>query len=127
MGNGRGHVLIVDDSPDDREMYDHHLTMKGYKVTTAADGVEGLVKAFNLRPNLILLDLRLPTLGGLETMRLLKADPRTKDCPVIIITGYVWHPPKTSQYDGWLTKPCPLDQLEAEVARTMKPSQPRIQ
>lgn len=123
MGMHQTHILIVDDSRDDRELYAHHLSMQGYRVSMAADGCEGLEKAFKLHPDLILLDLRLPLLGGLEAMRLLKADDRTKHCPVVIVTGYVWRPPKTSEFDGWLTKPCPLDQLDLEVARALKSEQ----
>lgn len=113
--NQQAHILIVEDSPDDQDMYAQHLSMKGYQVSTASDGKEGLDKAFKLQPHLILLDLWLPRISGWEAMQRLKADERTKHIPVLVVTGHC--SVRTPGSDGRLTKPCPLDQLEAEIAR----------
>jgi two-component system cell cycle response regulator DivK len=121
MEKAQTHILIVEDSKDDRDVYAQYLSRKGYRVSIAGDGKEGLEKAFELHPHLILLDLWLPIIGGWEATRRLQADERTKDCPVVVITGHVWHQPRTPQCAGWLTKPCPLDQLDAEIARVLEP------
>jgi CheY-like chemotaxis protein len=120
MDYQRTHILIVEDSEDERDMFAHHLSLMGYRVSKAADGKEGLEKAFALHPNLILMDLWLPTIGGWEATRRLKLDERTKDCPVVVITGNVRVQPSTLSCDGWLTKPCPLDLLDAEIARVLQ-------
>lgn len=120
MEDERTHVLIVEDSEDDRDMYAHHLMLKGYRVSKAGDGKEGLEKALELHPHLILIDLWLPIMGGWELTRRLKADERTKHSPVLILTGHSLFQPSTLECDGWLTKPCPLNQLDAEIARLLE-------
>lgn len=119
MGNDTKHILIADDSQDDREMYAQHLTQRGYRVSTATNGKEALEKAFELRPHLIMIDLRLPAIDGWEATQRLKADERTKDCPVLVITGLTWLRRTELECDGWLTKPCPLDQLDKEIVRIL--------
>jgi CheY-like chemotaxis protein len=119
MENEQTLILIVEDSKDSREMIAQYLSLKGYRVSLAGNGKEGLEKAFELHPHLILMDLRLPIIDGWEATRLLKADERTKDCPVVVMTGLTWIQPKTLECDGWLTKPCPLDQLDAEINRVL--------
>jgi two-component system, cell cycle response regulator DivK len=114
------HILIIEDSADEREIYALHLSLKGYRVSMASDGKEGVEKAFELHPNLILIDLWLPTIGGWEATRRLKADERTKDCPVVVITGHAVIRPGTLECDEWLTKPCPLDELDATIAKVLK-------
>jgi CheY-like chemotaxis protein len=119
MQNEQAHILIVEDSKDSREMIAQHLSLKGYRVSMAGDGREGLEKAFELHPHLILMDLRLPIIDGWEATRLLKEDERTKACPVVVITGLTWLQPKALECDGWLTKPCSLDRLDAEISRVL--------
>jgi CheY-like chemotaxis protein len=114
------HILIVEDSNDEREMFAHHLSMMGYQVSVADDGKKGLDKALEIHPQLILMDLWLPTLGGWEATRLIKADEKTRDCRVVVITGHAMFQPSTLECDGWLTKPCPLDKLDAEIARVLQ-------
>ena len=124
MSNRQPLILIVEDSQDDREMYAHHFFLSGYRVSTAADGEEGVEKAFEVQPDVVLLDLRLPRLGGWEATRILKNDARTKNVPIVIITGSSWIQPRTMACDGWLTKPCPLDQLDGEINRILKTRNP---
>ena len=123
MDNGQTHILIVDDSTDDRNMYTHYLTRKGYRVSKAHDGKEGLEKAFWLVPDVILLDLWLPKISGWEVMQHLRAEERTKSIPVLVITGHTLVQPL--ECDAFLTKPCPLDQLGAEIARRVSALPPQ--
>lgn len=120
MESEQKHILIIEDSADERDLYTLHLSLKGFRVSKAEDGKEGLDKAFELRPDLILIDLWLPTIGGWRATQLLRADQRTRNCAVVVITGHPIIRPKTLECDGWLTKPCPLDQLDAEIARVLE-------
>src|ERR1035441_1305160 len=117
MDNRQKHILIVDDSEDIRKMYALYLTQKGYRVSTAHSGEEGLENAFGIGPDLVVLDLWLPKISGWEGLRRLKSDERTKHIPVLVITGKTAIPPK--ECDGFLTKPCQLDQLGAEIAHRL--------
>ena len=108
------HILIVEDSEDDRIMFAQNLSMHGYRVSKAGDGKEGLEKAFELKPDLVLIDLWLPKVSGWEAIHRLRAEQRTGRIPILVVTGH--SSIRSEDCDGWLTKPCPLDQLGAEVA-----------
>ena len=115
---GRTHILVVDDSDDDRDMFAHYLSRQGYRASKARDGREGLHKAIELQPQLILLDLWLPVLSGWDVMQHLKTDERTLHIPVLVITAHTSLQPWDC--DGFLLKPCPLDQLGAEIVRLLE-------
>jgi CheY-like chemotaxis protein len=108
------HVLIVEDSEDDQMMYAYYLIRKGYHVSTASDGLEALEKALYLAPDVILLDLWLPRMSGWDVIKHLKADKRTKNIAVLVVTGQTGISPWDC--DGFLTKPCSLDELGKAVA-----------
>ena len=80
-------VLAVDDTRSDRELLAKILEPEGYAVALAAEGGQGLALAATLQPALILLDVRMPGLDGLEVCRRLKAVPATSAIPVIFLTG----------------------------------------
>jgi len=80
-------IFLVDDSRFLRLASERALVKAGYQVISAADGEEALRIARNQIPNLILLDMMLPKISGLEVLRALKQDAATKDIPVIILTG----------------------------------------
>jgi len=80
-------VLVVDDEGDLVKILQFGLESLGYEVETAADGQEGLKKARELRPDIILLDLMLPKLDGYKVCRLLKFDERYKNIPIIILSA----------------------------------------
>jgi twitching motility two-component system response regulator PilH len=81
-------VLIVDDNDDCRVMLSLFVARFGHTVLHASDGLEALEKAVSGRPNLILMDLQMPRMGGLEATKRLKSDPLTKDIPVVICTAF---------------------------------------
>jgi len=112
------HILIVDDCEDDRELYSLILRSKGYRVSEAADGEEGLAEAAKLRPDLILMDLWLPKTGGWEATKRLREDARTKHIPIIILSAHSFVR-ATSLGDGYLIKPCIPDDLLAEINRVL--------
>jgi DNA-binding response OmpR family regulator len=80
-------ILVVDDEPDAVELIEFNLKTAGYEVVTAGDGAEALKKARTFAPNLILLDLMLPEVDGLEVCKLLRRDPATSGIPVIMVTA----------------------------------------
>ena len=81
-------VLLVEDDPSVLEMYRLKLELDGYRVNTALDGEEGLKKAGDLAPDIIFLDIRLPKMDGLEVLRKLRAQEKTRNIPVIILSNY---------------------------------------
>ena len=80
-------ILIIEDDYFIRELYERQLKKKGYEVVAAADGAEGLVKAAEVKPRLILLDIMLPKLNGLDLLGTLKAKPETSEIPVVLLTN----------------------------------------
>lgn len=80
-------VLVVEDDPSVRGLLHTLLTGEGYEVATASDGLAGLVKASTQKPDLMLLDLMMPDLGGIRVLEELREDPAMADIPVIVVTG----------------------------------------
>ncbi len=80
-------VLLVDDDPLILRMYHRKLTDDGYAVATATNGEEALGQVAKEKPDLILLDVMMPKMNGVEVLKRLKADERTKDIPVIFLTN----------------------------------------
>jgi two-component system phosphate regulon response regulator PhoB len=85
-GSGRK-ILIVEDETDVTDLLVLNLRKAGYKVSTAADGVLGLQKARDDRPDFIILDLMLPKMSGLEVCRILKSDTATAQMPILMLTA----------------------------------------
>ncbi len=83
----KGKILVVDDEIYIVHILDFSLGMEGYEVVTALDGEQALEKAHAEHPDLIVLDIMMPKLDGYETCKMLKADPATKDVPVILLSA----------------------------------------
>src|SRR5258705_11870421 len=89
MGEGKkSKVLCVDDEPSIREILHHVLTEEGYEVLTANDGQEALPIAVREQPDLILLDIMMPNLDGMETCRRLGESPTTRDIRILMLTAH---------------------------------------
>jgi CheY-like chemotaxis protein len=116
-------ILVVDDYEDAREMYAEYLRFCGFRVAEARNGNEALEQAFGLMPNLILMDLSLPGMDGWEATRRLKADERTRQIPVVALTGHALagasEGAKNAGCDSFVTKPCLPDDLVVEVRRML--------
>jgi CheY-like chemotaxis protein len=80
-------LLIVEDDVLLSRLYQKVFTSEGYQVEMAPDGEAGMVAAKKVKPTLILLDIMMPKLNGLEVLTRLKADPETKNIPVIVLTN----------------------------------------
>ncbi len=116
-------VLVVDDVAHGREIFAEYLEFRGFRVATAADGLEALDKAFELLPDIILMDLSLPQLDGWEATKRLKGDDRTKTIPIIALTAHALasahDKAMAAGCDSVVTKPCVPRDLEAEVRRQL--------
>src|SRR6185295_3289691 len=112
-------VLLVDDYPDNRDIYVQFLTYSGLRVEEAENGHQALDKAFELHPDVIVMDLSLPGLDGWEATRRLKNDPRTRDIPVIALTGHALAGHSKGALDAgcdaFITKPCLPERLLDEI------------
>ena len=80
----KGRVLVVDDDSGLCQLYKLTLEQEGYEVFTANQGEEGLSRAVKLKPELILLDIMMPMIHGLNVLDILKATPETKDIKIIV-------------------------------------------
>jgi CheY-like chemotaxis protein len=80
-------ILITEDDPLMSRMYQKIFTFEGYEVEMAGDGEECLLKARTVQPTIILLDVMMPKMNGLQALERLKADPVTKGIPVIMLTN----------------------------------------
>jgi CheY-like chemotaxis protein len=109
---------------DLREAYVDWFTFKGFRVESAADGHQTLVKARELLPEAIVMDLSLPGLDGLEVARRLRSDDHTRAIPLIAITGHggddIVARTVAAGFDCYLLKPCLPDRLLGELRRLMK-------
>lgn len=116
-------VLVVEDYDDARAMYVEYLRFSGFRVAEAVNGVEALQRAFALRPDVILMDLALPRMDGWEATRQLKADARTRQIPVVALTGHALashvEGARQAGCDAFVTKPCLPDALVYQIRRML--------
>ncbi|MFF4545240.1 response regulator [Streptomyces sp. NPDC001406] len=87
MPGASGRVLVVDDNKVIRQLIRVNLELEGLEVVTAADGAECLDVVHEVRPDVVTLDVVMPRLDGLRTAALLRADPRTRDLPLAIVSA----------------------------------------
>lgn len=80
-------ILIIEDERDLVEILTLNLEREGFEVSSAGDGSEGIRRALTAPPDLVLLDLMLPTIDGLEVCRQLRSDPRTQSCRILMLTA----------------------------------------
>jgi two-component system phosphate regulon response regulator PhoB len=108
-GAPRTRVLVIEDERGLTEVLNYNLQREGYETVVAHDGQEGLRKAQTLLPDLILLDLMLPVLSGLEVCRELKAGERTRDIPIVMLTAKAEETDQVVGFslgaDDYVTKP----------------------
>lgn len=80
-------ILIIEDDFFVRDLYDRELAREGFEVSTAEDGAEGLLKVIEEKPDLVLLDIMLPKMSGLDVLKKLKEKEEVKDIPVVLLTN----------------------------------------
>lgn len=113
--------MIVDDSKDIRDVYADFLTQNGFRVALASDGEEALDRAFKLRPDLILMDLGLPLMGGRGAVRRLKEQEATRHIPIVILTATGGGPEVVIKEgcEGFLIKPSLPEDMLKEIVRVL--------
>jgi CheY-like chemotaxis protein len=114
-------VLVVDDHRDGRDICAGLLMQAGFRVVTAINGLDGLVKALSLLPDVIVMDLAMPDLDGLDCTRQLAASSSTRDIPVIALTAHATLEARAQALAAgcraFLVKPLEPSSLIAEVGR----------
>ncbi len=116
-------ILLAEDQAMNRKLFREFLEVKGYKVVEARDGAEALALARAERPDLVLMDVQMPGMDGLEATRRIKADPATRHVPVLALTAMDGDEEQVFRAgcDGYLPKPVRiqtlLERVEALVAR----------
>ena len=112
-------ILLVEDNEDNRDMLSRRLIRKGYDVTLAVDGGEGVALALSLCPDLILMDMSLPVLDGWEATRQIKAASETSQIPVIALTAHAMSGDREKAVaagcDDYDTKPVDLPRLLGKI------------
>jgi phosphate regulon transcriptional regulator PhoB len=121
-------VLIVEDEPDIRELVVHHLKREGYQVSAAASGEEALRQVQALPPDLVLLDLMMPAMDGLEVCRRLRQDPATASLPIVMLTAKGDEIDRVLGLeigaDDYVVKPFSPKELLARVRAVLRRSRP---
>jgi CheY-like chemotaxis protein len=119
-------ILVVDDSADNVAMISLDLQHQGYRVVTASNGEDAVKVAAQMLPNLILMDINLPTLDGLGATRRIRENDTLREVPVVAITAFGTEGFQRAAYDagvsGYLTKPIDLDRMHLLIARLLSPA-----
>ena len=116
-------ILLVEDNADNQEIYRIILAHHGHSVIQAWDGEAGVRMAREHQPELILMDLSMPLIDGLEATRRLKADPATAAIPVIALTAHAMQEDRVAAEEAgciaFLAKPAEPGAVAAEVGRVL--------
>lgn len=118
-------VLLVEDNEMNRDMLSRRLIKKGYTVTIAVDGLQAVARASSDGPDLILMDLSLPEIDGWEATRRIKAEPGTRDIPIIALTAHAMSGDREKAIeagcDEFDTKPVDMKRLLGKMNAILAP------
>tara|TARA_Y100001970_G_C14195407_1_gene837778 strand:+ start:1123 stop:1824 length:702 start_codon:yes stop_codon:yes gene_type:complete len=126
MENKETSILIIEDDKDIVEMLSFHLKKNNYTILYSYNGEDGLTKARENNPDLILLDLMLPGIHGLDVCRIIKSDQKTKNIPIIMLTAMGQEDDVVKGLetggDDYITKPFSLDIISARIKAVLRRS-----
>jgi DNA-binding response OmpR family regulator len=126
MSENRQTVLIVEDFEDSRRFLEHWLTRKNFRVVEASDGWQAVDLAVRERPVLILMDINIPVIDGIEVACLLKENKAIQDTPIVAMTAHDSADYRADAadvgFDDYLTKPINFEQLEMVINRLIRPN-----
>ncbi len=112
-------ILIVEDHADMRELLSWQVELMGFVPITAKHGKEGVEKALSEKPHLVLMDIMMPGMDGRETARALRANPETKDIPIVAATALFRDSDLKSCLqagcNGYIVKPFTFQELQAKL------------
>lgn len=131
MSSLKQKILIVDDEPDLRELLQYYLKKQGYLVYTAENGEDGISEALKCRPNLIIMDVMMPKMDGIEACRIIKTMAELKNTYVIILSArneeYSEIAGFTAGADDYISKPVKpnalISRIDAILKRNSKPEE----
>jgi two-component system cell cycle response regulator DivK len=127
--NARKRVLVVEDNPLNMKLFSAMIAAEGYEVLEAKNGQHGLELAQRQHPDLIIMDIQLPGMSGLEVTQSLKADAATRDIPIIATTAFATRGDEetimASGCDAYMAKPIAISQFLELIESFMTPSAPR--
>jgi CheY-like chemotaxis protein len=119
MTAARPRILLVEDNELNRDMLSRRLTLRGFDVSIAVDGLQAVSKAPQEMPDLILMDISLPEMDGWDATRRIKADPATRSIPVIALTAHAMAGDRERSLevgcDDFDTKPVELERLLGKI------------
>ena len=122
-------ILLVEDNEMNRDMLSRRLEKRGYALTIAVDGAQGVALAQSAHPDLILMDMSLPVIDGWEATKQLKADPATAGIPVIALTAHAMESDRQKAIaagcDDFDTKPVELARLLIKIEELLKKFPPK--
>ena len=117
-------ILLVDDEPDILEIVGYNLSSEGYQVTTADNGAEGVKIAKKIRPHLIILDVMMPEMDGIEACEQIRKDPKLDDCIITFLTARGEDYSQMAGYDAgaddYITKPIKPKVLVSKVKALLR-------
>jgi CheY-like chemotaxis protein len=112
-------ILLVDDNEMNRDMLARRLTRRGFEVVTAIDGSQGMDAARAQKPDLILMDMRLPDMDGWMAAQTIKAEEPTRDIPIIALTAHAMEGDRETALeagcDDYETKPVEINRLLGKI------------
>jgi CheY-like chemotaxis protein len=117
-------ILIVEDNDKNRKLVRDALQFKGYQTIEAETGEDGVALARERHPALVLMDIQLPGINGIEALRQLRADPATREIPVIAVTASVMAQDRqnimTAGFDGYQGKPISVREFLETVRKMLE-------
>jgi two-component system cell cycle response regulator DivK len=119
-----GLILIVDDNENNRKLARDVLEFAGFDTVVATGGVEGVALAMEHKPDLVLMDIRMPDLSGTEALKLLREDSRTEAIPVVALTSSTMRGDEqrfiAEGFDGYLAKPISVREFPDKVREFLR-------
>ena len=121
-------ILVVDDNANNLKLLQIFLKKRGYPIETAVDGRDARAKIHALRPRLVLLDVQLPGINGLDLTREIKADPELREILIVAVTSYAMTGDRERMleagFDGYISKPLKLHALEHQIDELLRSRRP---
>ncbi len=112
-------ALVVEDDPDLLEILTRQLDMMGFSVITAKHGKEGVEKAFEEKPHLILMDIMMPEMSGRDATRMIRGNPDTEDIPILVVSALYLGSEIRSCFEAgcndYISKPFAFKQLQQKI------------
>lgn len=117
-------ILVVEDDTENMELFRDLLRSQGYTVLEARNGLDAIDMVWRERPNLVIMDIQLPFMDGLEATRRIKENPSTKDITIVAVTAYAMKGDMErfikAGLDGYIAKPINIKEFKTVIARFLK-------